>query len=237
MYLKKILYQVLIIMCLGSSNMSWAGKDAELFEAIDKGNVKYVEKALEMGVNVNLKDKYGSTPLMHASAKCDLEITRILLNNGGKVNVIDNKGFTVYNYICVNPKTASPDVKQAIVKLLDKARLLETLPASFDPAKEPELIKAVYGRDINLIQSLISNGHNVNLQGSYGWTPLMHATAMCNYKIVKLLIDSGASVEIKDEAGRSVFEHVCLRAEVIEEKNREKIYHILNQSKIKGVKK
>ena len=48
----------------------------------------------DLPVDINTKDNDGMTPLMYASYKSDLEIIRLLLNNGADINARRNDGKT-----------------------------------------------------------------------------------------------------------------------------------------------
>ncbi|MDR6550525.1 ankyrin repeat domain-containing protein [Paenibacillus qinlingensis] len=60
------------------------------------------------------------------------------------------------------------------------------------------LIAAVERGDIEQVQQLLSNGVNLNEQDNRGRTAIMAATHANNPAIVKLLIDAGADIHIKD---------------------------------------
>jgi ankyrin repeat protein len=61
---------------------------------VKTGNRGEVEAFIRAGINVNAKDKDGATPLMLASEKGDIEMTRVLLKNGADPNASDIDGYT-----------------------------------------------------------------------------------------------------------------------------------------------
>jgi ankyrin repeat protein len=72
-------------------------KDIEKFrryfmDTVKEGNVEDVKHFIEMGMDVNLKDKYGRTPLMHAILNNDIELVKLLLENGADVTISDPYG-------------------------------------------------------------------------------------------------------------------------------------------------
>ena len=61
---------------------------------VKTGNRGEVEVFIRAGININAKDKDGSTPLLIASEKGDIEIARLLLENGADPNASDIDGYT-----------------------------------------------------------------------------------------------------------------------------------------------
>lgn len=65
--------------------------------AIAKGDFDTVKKMIEFGENVN-KTSNGKTPLMYAARFNRVEIIKLLLENGAKVDIKDNQGHTAVDY-------------------------------------------------------------------------------------------------------------------------------------------
>ena len=61
-------------------------QNEKLFNASWYGDLKGVKSALKHGADVNAKDVYGKTALMHASAMGYPEIVRFLLDHGANIN-------------------------------------------------------------------------------------------------------------------------------------------------------
>jgi len=61
-----------------------------------------------------------------------------------------------------------------------------------------ELIKAVKNGNIEQVNVLITNGVNINAQDDRGWTSLHRALCHDYFDIAKILIESGADLDIKD---------------------------------------
>jgi ankyrin repeat protein len=55
---------------------------------------------LESGVNVNLADRHGRTPLHYACNDGLFEFTVLLVKNGADVNLADNDGRAPMFYAC-----------------------------------------------------------------------------------------------------------------------------------------
>ncbi|MBC9795948.1 ankyrin repeat domain-containing protein [Sinomicrobium weinanense] len=65
--------------------------------AISKGDIETVKKFIELGSDVNQKSA-GMTPLMYAARYNKVEIIKLLIANGAKLKVKDNKGFTALKH-------------------------------------------------------------------------------------------------------------------------------------------
>lgn len=65
--------------------------------AISKGDIESVRKFIEYGVDVNEKSN-GMSPLMVAARYNKVEIIKILISKGARVNAKDENGFTALKY-------------------------------------------------------------------------------------------------------------------------------------------
>ena len=66
----------------------------ELFQAIEKEEVKKVGELLDYRANPNAQNSAGWTPLMLASVKENLDIPKLLLKKGADPNLSNKKGWT-----------------------------------------------------------------------------------------------------------------------------------------------
>ena len=66
---------------------------AELFEAVNRGEVEAVRTILETsGKLVNERDESGATPLHHAAFNGHREMVQLLIQRGGAINSTDGQG-------------------------------------------------------------------------------------------------------------------------------------------------
>ncbi|WP_106793122.1 ankyrin repeat domain-containing protein [Aquimarina sp. Aq78] len=65
--------------------------------SIAKGDYEMVKKMVELGSEVN-KFSEGMTPLMYAARYNRLEIIKLLVANGAKINLKNTKGYTAMKY-------------------------------------------------------------------------------------------------------------------------------------------
>jgi ankyrin repeat protein len=81
-----------------------SSKSNLFFKLVQSSDVEKIQQLLkDKEVNLEtLKDKNGMTPLHVASIMGDVELARILLENGSKVNVVDKDGFTPFHFAADN---------------------------------------------------------------------------------------------------------------------------------------
>ena len=63
-----------------------------LFYAVEKGNMVYAQRLLNMNIDPNLKGPHGYTPLMYAAARGHAGLTELFLRNGANANVMNAEG-------------------------------------------------------------------------------------------------------------------------------------------------
>jgi ankyrin repeat protein len=57
---------------------------------VAENNIKQVEKILDKGININVTDKLGRTPLHYAAIRGYVKIAELLLDRGANVNAVDS---------------------------------------------------------------------------------------------------------------------------------------------------
>ena len=53
---------------------------------------------------------------------------------------------------------------------------------------------------------MIQNGADVNAADNDGNTPLMHSVISENVKVIEILIENGANIEVKNAEGKTAYE-------------------------------
>ena len=66
----------------------------KLFSAIESRNLDEIRCLINNGVDINTKDKYGETALIHATDNADKKIVRLLIELGADINSQDDEGWT-----------------------------------------------------------------------------------------------------------------------------------------------
>ena len=166
-----------------------------LMRAVDEVNLGSVSKLLAEGVDVNAKDQWGMTALMHACSKgrTSPDFVDILLAAGADPNAVDHEGSTAL-YPAATIKPAS------VVKAL--------LRAGADPNHANQwghtaLTAAAFRPSEDAVQALLRAGADPNHTDQAGRTALMAAASEGYVRPVRALLAAGAYVNAKDKDGNT----------------------------------
>ena len=133
-------------------------------------NIGAISYLIDFGMILNTKDnEFGESPLHIACRLGNIEIMKILLENGADPNAIDNEKETSLHYLANNPE-------QVDGSIISKAiRLLSNYPVDINAQDEDEqtpIYTAVCFRNIEAIQSLMDIGANLNIRDDNRFSPL-----------------------------------------------------------------
>lgn len=73
----------------------------QLFSAVKKGDIERVRKLIAVGVNVDITDEDGRTPLNLAASVGYTKMVEILVNKGAGVNIADKNGYTPLHWTII----------------------------------------------------------------------------------------------------------------------------------------
>jgi len=143
-----------------------------------------------MGADVNAKAFNGGTPLHGAQ---DAQIVKILVSSGADINVkCTSDGRTPLHFSIDNKNT---DVAIALINNGADVNIRA------DDDLTPYQCAIMYG-EVEIVESCLSHGADVNTIDSFGFTPLHHAVGSIrtsngrHYEMAKLLVTKGAKVDI-----------------------------------------
>jgi ankyrin repeat protein len=162
-----------------------SGADVRLLDAVRKGDRAAVRQLLQQRADVDAPQADGSTALMLAADRDDVEIANLLIRARASVNVANEYGATALS-------VASARGNTALVTLL--------LESHADPnarlaSGETPLMSAADKGHADVVRALLQHGADVNAKEARGGqTALMWAAANRHADIVQLLIERGADV-------------------------------------------
>lgn len=169
--------------------------DIKLIEAIKNDNFTEVKKLIKKDANVNSKDIFGFSALTLACSG-DIKIVKLLIKNGANVNP-DYSGLTP-----LMAASSFGDIK--IVKLL----IQNGADINIDNEGYTALFEAVRAGNYNIVYFLISLNADINsIEYSSGFSILMSASQEGYLKIVKLLIDKGANIHLRDKNNKNALDY------------------------------
>ncbi|XGA08445.1 MAG: ankyrin repeat domain-containing protein [Wolbachia endosymbiont of Xenopsylla cheopis] len=195
--------------------------DRELFTAVQDGNLNKVKDLIKNGANLEARDKDGKTPLDLATPRDCIniqeifkqvqldrelliavesgnlnEVENLVVNKNADVNTnVDEYGWTPLHF-------AASGSKFDIVKFLfDKNANIKAKDAY---GNTPLHIAAQHSGKLEIVEFLLDkNISGINDVTNDGLTPLHVAVKSNKLGTVKLLLDRGASIGIKDKHNRT----------------------------------
>ncbi|MFZ2955619.1 MAG: ankyrin repeat domain-containing protein [Candidatus Ozemobacteraceae bacterium] len=165
----------------------------EFLRAIVTDNISAFDLFIKAGMNVNLRNRDGGTPL-HVSAVFDRPVfVDRLLGADGRVSAQDSRGLTPLHLA---------KSKAIIEKLLAKG----ADPDARDlRGRTPLHCLAESGKE-DAIEFLLQKGAKVNIQAADGDTPLHVALRAGKSKIAGLLVKYGANASLRNRANHSAYD-------------------------------
>ncbi len=153
--------------------------------AIARGTVEMVKAIIAAGADVNQRDQYGLSALMHASFDERLDILQALLDAGANVDLRDDKGRTALAHAtrCYSNKS--------LILLMNAGADLNILDFNHLTLLHHAARRGSYNCVNHLLQFI-----DVNVRDRRMMTPLSYAVSQYfdNTKCIKILLDNGASV-------------------------------------------
>lgn len=154
--------------------------ETPIFKAIRNGCIEIVKYLINSGSFVFATNRDGSN-LLHLAAENDnlVEICKLLLKNGIKINYLNNFGYSPLHVAVIQGSS-------------DTAKLLIENGATID------LHVAVQAKQIEMVKALIKREIDVNNKNTDGETALHLAIQNESLEISKVLLESGAGVNLTD---------------------------------------
>ena len=143
-----------------------------IFAAIQNNLHNKLEELLSEGADIELKNKFGTTPLSFSIYQNDNKLVEILLKNGANPNVIDGNGlYTPLSEACVRNKVST-------TKLL----LKYGADVNYQYKKsETALTVAAKGcKNFELVKLLLDNGADSKLMDRFGYNTLTGLRRYCS---------------------------------------------------------
>ena len=171
------------------------------------GHSEIVRLLLANGSDITLKTRMGRNSLHLAAINGQDEIVKLLIDNGINVDVLDNQGNSPLHIAAVNGNTPIANL------LIMKGAELELQGLN----RWTPFLCATYYKNIDVARMLLKQGANINAVDKCGRTALhlvikywswSHGQNLDNScrELLKLLVDKGADLTIRDKKGISVLD-------------------------------
>ncbi len=176
-------------------NQQRKGGMAPLHYAVREKSYLCVQLLLEAGADPNILDDDGfeGSPLHIACELNYLEILKLLILFGGKIDLRSNKlNITpFYNAVSNNSFECAEYLISLGAKVMDRS-LNEYTPLHYSQLSER-------GNSTECTKLLLKHGADVNAKNQSGETPLHYAAEKYNDKAIKLLLSYGADVNVQSK--------------------------------------
>ncbi|CAD7701665.1 unnamed protein product [Ostreobium quekettii] len=161
-----------------------------LMFAVQGENVEVVKFLLECGADVNARGKGNVTALMIGVRSNSKEMVETLAEAGAEIDAHDEDGWSALHF------AAKEDVPVAVLALIqagadvdarDQQRQLTPLHVASD--------RGIY----STMKILLEHGAAVNAVSEAGATPMIEVLGGCKTELVRLLLDHGANIDVKND--------------------------------------
>ncbi len=167
--------------------MKYRKLDKLLLQSIQNDDFEQVKALIDQGANINLKDPAG-TPILHLTHNSD--ILKFLIQSGADVNATNADGYSlIYGH-------KTPRAIKLLVKYGAKVNVKSK--DGFSP-----LCLEVANNHLDTAKALLDAGADVNYKICHGGTALFFCKTI---KMLKLLIEYGADINVKNDYGYMVIE-------------------------------
>ena len=171
-----------------------------LAKAAQAGKTKLVAFLIDNRANVNARSVQGSTPLFYAVEADRPEAARFLIERGADPNLAGPRGRTPLSAAAYNGAT---DTAELLLKL-------GADPNAVDVDGNGAMVYAADRANAPIVALLLKAGVDANRRYGHRLTALMWAAAPDSSAgaedveaTIKLLLDHGASVDLKDDRGKT----------------------------------
>jgi uncharacterized protein len=182
-----------------------------LHVAVEAGDVALTRRLLAAGADVAAVDRAGESSLMIAARVGDARLVRALLEHGAAVDARDEHfGQTA---LMVATREGHLEAARALIMAgadVDSQTKPESPPRFVPPSESPEGLS----RGAGIIRAGWPDGRGKRFPAGGSKTPLLYAAREGHLELARLLIDSGASLELADGNGVTPLINAIINASI-----------------------
>jgi ankyrin repeat protein len=170
---------------------------APLHAACSQGHYKVVKVMVsDFKAKINIQTKEGTTPLYFAAHSGRPKITELLIQLGADVNLGKRGGWLPLHGAIYN------DYDACVAQLLAAGARMDDGVDEIKGYAPIHIAIASEHANIPVVKALLAKGCDINKQTANGATALHLAVFWASMPVVKLLVDSGARLDIKNNKDR-----------------------------------
>ena len=167
---------------------------SELVTAARSGDLLGVQKLLAQGVDVNTKDKDGTTPLMWAADKGHTQVLKELLDRGAEVNARNSAGEVALMYAVWSGHA------EGVELLLSRGSDVN----STNNSGEIPLMYAAWHGHKAIVLELLDKNADMSARNTNGWNAITYAATVGHRDIVAALLERGSDPNSRSNTGETV---------------------------------
>ncbi|XP_017213756.1 transient receptor potential cation channel subfamily A member 1a isoform X2 [Danio rerio] len=195
--------------------------------------LKGEEAGLSIDAHINYVDKSCSSPLHLAVRGGNLDIIKLCIGYGAKIDQQQCDKSTALHFAC------SQGATEVVKIMLSSYPKVCDLINITDGANQTPLHKAVIFDHFELSEYLMSQGANIDFVDCKGHSPLLLATSCGAWRTVNLLLSHGADLTKKDKSGCNFLHLAILQPRGLKNLPTEVLQHesvreLLNDEDIEG---
>ena len=160
---------------------------APIHDAAISGDMAEIVRLLDLGIDVNIQDRFNNAQLYYSTKSDYIEIIRLLLDRGADINARDR-----FNRIPLNEAVSA-------LMLLDTDEDINAVGSTLNWIP---LYYAVRRGHIDTVRLLLDKGADINARDRLFRTSLYYAFSSGRVDIVILLLDRGADINVRDGLSR-----------------------------------
>lgn len=182
-------------------DFEFKNKRTALIFAAENGHKKIVKMLLEAGANLEQKIKNGCNALILSVKNGHKEVVELLLEEGIDINSTNNRGVTA---LMVAIKKGNREIADLLSKNENYL------------GNSTELILASSYGYFSIVENLLSKSEVINsvLKDNFKEEALTYALFNSHLKIVNLLLENGADINLFDAEGKTILDKVLDRKRI-----------------------
>ncbi|XP_016142138.1 transient receptor potential cation channel subfamily A member 1-like [Sinocyclocheilus grahami] len=163
------------------------------------------ELGFSTSVHINCLDKTKSTPLHLAVRGGNIEVIKLCIIKGARVDQKQCDKSTALHFACTQ------GALEAVKIMLSSFNKVEDIINIRDGANQTPLHRATLFDHVELVEYLISKEAEIDCIDCKGLSPMLMASRCGAWKTVAFLLSIGANFRIKDKVGRNFLHFVVLQ--------------------------
>lgn len=177
-------------------------ENINLFELLKNNKIKeFKDKIINIdpSIDINLRDNYNEYLLSYAILYNNLELVKILIEKGAKIDIVDTEHRCIL-YTCI--KYGYNDITFFLIKINNDIIGINILDIK-DKNNRIPLHYAIQKKEKNIVEKLLEAGSNSNFQDNTGYNALHQSIFTRDIDIVKTILKYIGTINSRTKTGET----------------------------------